>query len=190
MHSGISRLSGTGAGDFHLIHHFSAPQKVAPRKVAQHDKDNIACTNLATTYHAALGDSSKDLLSSDSFAPTTIPSRSDGLRLGKNRSALVGGRPQIAPPFSPRRLRTSLPHHGERWEPGRAVRRGAAPSSFAPGAFSASRSEEPAGPPSSARLPTLFRSMGKKKVLRYPAQVAPCFVRRPLASECFNLGPK
>ena len=75
--------------------------KVAPRKVAQHDKDNIACTNLATTYHAALGDSSKDPLSSDSFAPTTIPSRSDGLRLGKNRSALVGDAHRSPPLLAP-----------------------------------------------------------------------------------------
>ena len=75
--------------------------KVAPRKVAQHDKDNIACTNLATTYHAALGDSSKDLLSSDSFAPTTISSRSDGLRLGKNRSALVGDAHRSPPLLAP-----------------------------------------------------------------------------------------
>ena len=75
--------------------------KVAPRKVAQHDKGNIACTNLATTYHAALGDSSKDLLSSDSFAPTTIPSRSDGLRLGKNRSALVGDAHRSPPLLAP-----------------------------------------------------------------------------------------
>ena len=118
MHSCDGQVS---TADLKIVVRRQGYTKVAPRKVAQHDKDNIACTNLATTYHAALGDSSKDLLSSDSFAPTTIPSRSDGLRLGKNRSALVGGRPQIAPPFSPRRLRTSLPHHGERREPGRAV---------------------------------------------------------------------
>ena len=78
------------------------------------------------------------------------------------------GTPTDRPPFSPRRLRTSLPHHGEWREPGRAVWRGAAPSSFAPGAFSASRSEEPAGPPSSARLPTLFRSMDSKKSFEVP----------------------
>merc|ERR1712139_346534 len=34
-------------------------------------------------------------------APTTIPSRSDGLRLGKNRSALVGDAQRSAPPSRP-----------------------------------------------------------------------------------------
>ena len=51
--------------------------------------------------------------------------------------------PADRPTFSPRRLLVSLPHHGEWWEPARAVRRGAAPSSGAPGASSASRSEGP-----------------------------------------------
>ena len=53
------------------------------------------------------------------------------------------GTPADRPTSSPRRLRTSIPHHGERGEPGRAVWREAAPSSGAPGAFSASRSEGP-----------------------------------------------
>ena len=53
------------------------------------------------------------------------------------------GTPVDRPTFSPRRLRTSLPHHGERWEPARALRRGAAPSSGGRDAFSASRSEGP-----------------------------------------------
>ena len=53
------------------------------------------------------------------------------------------GTPADRPLVSPRRLRTSHPHHGERREPGRAVWRGAAPGSGVPGASSASRSEGP-----------------------------------------------
>ena len=98
MHSCDGQVS---TADLKIVVRRQGYTKVAPRKVAQHDKDNIACTNLATTYHAALGDSSKDLLSSDSFAPTTISSRSDGLRLGKNRSALVGDAHRSPPPSRP-----------------------------------------------------------------------------------------
>ena len=48
--------------------------------------------------------------------------------------------------FSPRRLLVSLPHHGEWWEPARAVRRGAAHGSGGRDTFSASRSAGRAGP--------------------------------------------
>ena len=44
--------------------------------------------------------------------------------------------PADRPTFSPRRLLVSLPHHGEWWEPARAVRRGAAPGGGSPGASS------------------------------------------------------
>ena len=100
------------------------------------------------------------------------------------------GTPADRPISSPRRLRTSIPHHGERGEPGRAVWREAAPSSGAPGAFSASRSEGPAGPPSSARLPTLFRSMDKKKKkgLRSPAQVAGFYSNYSHSTLCCAIG--
>ena len=54
--------------------------------------------------------------------------------------------PADRPTFSPRRLLVSLPHHGEWWEPARAVRRGAAHGSGGRDAFSASRS---AGQPGS-----------------------------------------
>ena len=56
------------------------------------------------------------------------------------------GTPADRPTFLPRRLLVSLPHHGEWWEPARAVRRGAAHGSGGRDASSASRS---AGQPGS-----------------------------------------
>ena len=54
--------------------------------------------------------------------------------------------PADRPTFPPRRLLVPLPHHGEWWEPARAVRRGAAHGSGGRDAFSASRSAGRAGP--------------------------------------------
>ena len=66
---GVRSCGGqVSTADLKIVVRRQGHTKVAPRKVAQHDKGNIACTNFATSYHAALGDSSKDPLSSDCIA--------------------------------------------------------------------------------------------------------------------------
>ena len=85
-------------------------------------------------------DSSKKLLSATAWLrPRFLPGLSG---LAAHKLVQYWSRtPADRPTFSPRRLLVSLPHHGEWWEPARAVRRGAAHGSGGRDAFSASRSE-------------------------------------------------
>ena len=62
---------------------------MARRKVTQHDKEIQGRTNLATTYHTELVDSSKKLLSSDCVAPTTISPRPPGFVCPQTGPVLV-----------------------------------------------------------------------------------------------------
>ena len=62
---------------------------MARRKVTQHDKEIKGRTNLATTYHTELVDSSKKLLSADCVAPTTISPRPPGFVCPQTGPALV-----------------------------------------------------------------------------------------------------
>ena len=81
--------------------------------------------------------------------------------------------PADRPTFPPRRLLVPLPHHGEWWEPARAVRRGAAHGSGGRDAFSASRSEGPDWPAERATRRKGDPSEGRPISEGHPSEVDP-----------------
>ena len=119
---------------------------MARRKVTQHDKEIQGRTNLATTYHTELVDSSKKLLSADCVAPTTISPRPPGFVCPQTGPVLVTDACRSAHLLAPAPTRLASPPWRMMGSGEGCIRRGATHGSGGRDAFSASRSAGRPGP--------------------------------------------